>query len=361
MRSRSLGMKSLGRGHPLRAAVSRALRDGAGTAGAARDGAAAARRRDGLVGLGEAVPLSLRGGGALEQVVGELKRLGRARTRSTSERCGEPAPGASLPCPLRRADARCCDLAARPRPAAGELLGADRTPEPVAVQRDAGRRRAGGGRGRGGALGRATASHLQAEARTPATTSGRSRGARGGRAARRGSGSTRTRPGTSRRRSGCCGAGAATRSSWPSSRWRRWRSWPRWRLRPRSRSPATRASRLAPTPSGRCEIGACDLTGVKLSKVGGPEAAIEIAEVSRPTSPAPSTARSGSPRRRRSPRRCARRRADAGLAHGLATQRLFASTIAAVECELRDGMLHPPAGPGLGVEIDEAALAAHRL
>lgn len=30
------------------------------------------------------------------------------------------------------------------------------------------------------------------------------------------------------------------------------------------------------------------------------------------------------------------------LAHGLATQRLFASTIAAVECELRDGMLHHP-------------------
>lgn len=49
------------------------------------------------------------------------------------------------------------------------------------------------------------------------------------------------------------------------------------------------------------------------------------------------------------------------LAHGLATQRLFASTIAAVECELKDGMLYPPAGPGLGVVIDEDALDAHRL
>jgi O-succinylbenzoate synthase len=49
------------------------------------------------------------------------------------------------------------------------------------------------------------------------------------------------------------------------------------------------------------------------------------------------------------------------LAHGLATQRLFAATIAAVECELRNGMLHPPAGPGIGVEIDEDALQAHRL
>lgn len=49
------------------------------------------------------------------------------------------------------------------------------------------------------------------------------------------------------------------------------------------------------------------------------------------------------------------------FAHGLATQRLFASTIAAIECELRGDMLHPPPGPGLGVEIDEAALDAHRL
>jgi o-succinylbenzoate synthase len=48
-------------------------------------------------------------------------------------------------------------------------------------------------------------------------------------------------------------------------------------------------------------------------------------------------------------------------AHGLATQRLFAETIAAVECELRDGYLHPPAGPGRGVVIDEDALQAHRL
>ena len=52
---------------------------------------------------------------------------------------------------------------------------------------------------------------------------------------------------------------------------------------------------------------------------------------------------------------------DAGLAHGLATQRLFASTIASKECELRNGYLHLPDGPGLGVEIDDAALERHRL
>jgi o-succinylbenzoate synthase len=49
------------------------------------------------------------------------------------------------------------------------------------------------------------------------------------------------------------------------------------------------------------------------------------------------------------------------FAHGLATQRLFASTIASVECEVQDGILHPPRGPGLGVTIDEQALNAHRL
>jgi o-succinylbenzoate synthase len=49
------------------------------------------------------------------------------------------------------------------------------------------------------------------------------------------------------------------------------------------------------------------------------------------------------------------------FAHGLATQRLFASTIASTECQLRGGVLYPPDGPGLGVEIDEDALTAHRL
>ena len=109
--------------------------------------------------------------------------------------------------------------------------------------------------------------------------------------------------------------------------------------------------------------GACDVAATKLSKVGGPEAAIEIAEVmpsyvssaldgpvgiaaaAQVAQTLDATTPSSAPR----------------FAHGLATQRLFASTVASVECELREGMLHPPPGPSLGVEIDEAALAAHRL
>ena len=56
-----------------------------------------------------------------------------------------------------------------------------------------------------------------------------------------------------------------------------------------------------------------------------------------------------------------RGREDPGLAHGLATQELFGDTIASAQCEVRDGLLHLPDGPGLGVEIDEQALEGHRI
>ena len=52
---------------------------------------------------------------------------------------------------------------------------------------------------------------------------------------------------------------------------------------------------------------------------------------------------------------------DAGIAHGLATQLLFAETIAARGPEVRDGALVLPEGPGLGVEIDDGALERFRL
>jgi muconate cycloisomerase len=110
------------------------------------------------------------------------------------------------------------------------------------------------------------------------------------------------------------------------------------------------------------KLGACKLAGVKLSKVGGPEEAISIAEV------LPSFVSSAldGPVGIAAAAQVAQTLDHAALgvhrfAHGLATQRLFASTIASIECELRNGMLHPPPGPGLGVEINEAALAAHRL
>ena len=110
-------------------------------------------------------------------------------------------------------------------------------------------------------------------------------------------------------------------------------------------------------------LGACAYTGIKLSKVGGPEAALAIADVL----PAFITSALDGPVGIAAGAQVALSLAETThperlhLAHGLATQRLFAETIASVECELRDGMLHLPPGPGLGVEIDEDALQAHRL
>jgi muconate cycloisomerase len=106
------------------------------------------------------------------------------------------------------------------------------------------------------------------------------------------------------------------------------------------------------------EIGACRLAGLKLSKVGGPEAAIEIAEI---LPSYVSSALDGPVGISASAHVAQTLGQGAGLAHGLATQRLFAATIASVESELHGDLLHPPPGPGLGVEIDEAALQAHRL
>lgn len=111
------------------------------------------------------------------------------------------------------------------------------------------------------------------------------------------------------------------------------------------------------------ELGACAMTGIKLSKVGGPEAAVEIAEVL----PAYVSSALDGPIGIAAAAQVAAtlgesgERPGTGLAHGLATQRLFATTVAAVGPELRGDMLHVPAGPGLGVEIDERALRAHRL
>jgi o-succinylbenzoate synthase len=111
------------------------------------------------------------------------------------------------------------------------------------------------------------------------------------------------------------------------------------------------------------ELDACQIAGLKLSKVGGPEAAIEIAEVLPSFVSSALDGPVGIAAAAQVAQTLDQTAADGALrlAHGLATQRLFASTVAAVECELRDGMLYPPEGPGLGVEIDEDALQAHRL
>ena len=101
----------------------------------------------------------------------------------------------------------------------------------------------------------------------------------------------------------------------------------------------------------------CRYVTAKLSKVGGAGAARQIAKVlptylsSALDGPVGIAAAAHSAQVLRADGN------DPGIAHGLATQRLFAETIAARECELRDGNLHLPDGSGLGVELDEDALA----
>jgi len=108
-------------------------------------------------------------------------------------------------------------------------------------------------------------------------------------------------------------------------------------------------------------IGACEAATVKLAKVGGIGRAAGIgAEVPVYLSSAldgpvgiAAAAHAAQALYRENP--------DPGFAHGLATQLLFAETIAARQCEVADGAMRLPDGPGLGVEIDEAALERHRI
>jgi len=104
------------------------------------------------------------------------------------------------------------------------------------------------------------------------------------------------------------------------------------------------------------------ITGVKLSKVGGIEAGRAIAGVMRTYVASALDGPVGIAIGRRlaewvdSTVPAAER-----LAHGLATRRLFAATIAAEECALEGDLLHEAPGPGLGVVIDEDSLRHHRL
>lgn len=106
---------------------------------------------------------------------------------------------------------------------------------------------------------------------------------------------------------------------------------------------------------------ACAFATVKLSKVGGAGAARRIAEVLPTYLSSALDGPVGIAGGGLAVQLLLRDGNDPQVAHGLASQRLFADTVARRECDLRDGRLHLPDGPGLGVELDEAALARHRL
>jgi len=104
------------------------------------------------------------------------------------------------------------------------------------------------------------------------------------------------------------------------------------------------------------------ISGVKLSKVGGIEAGREIAGVMRTYVASALDGPVGIAIGRRLAEWVdAKVPVDRRLAHGLATRRLFRETIAAEECALEGDLLHEAPGPGLGIVIDEDSLRHHRL
>ncbi len=132
-------------------------------------------------------------------------------------------------------------------------------------------------------------------------------------------------------------------------------------LRSRTRIPLAADESVASPRDARqaVELAACELATVKLAKVGGIEAALEIARVlpvylsSALEGPVAIAAAAHAAQ-------TIRRGLPADLAHGLATERLFSATIGS-GARLDRGLLVIDDTPGLGVEIDEEALASRRL
>lgn len=109
------------------------------------------------------------------------------------------------------------------------------------------------------------------------------------------------------------------------------------------------------------EAGACDLATVKLAKVGGIGEANGIAGQLPIYLSSALDGPLGIAAAAHAAQALPFAGAAAGLAHGLATQPLFAKSVAARECALEGDLLSPPEGPGLGVVIDDSALDALRL
>jgi L-alanine-DL-glutamate epimerase-like enolase superfamily enzyme len=105
------------------------------------------------------------------------------------------------------------------------------------------------------------------------------------------------------------------------------------------------------------EMKACAAATIKLSKVGGALVAQEMAKVL----PAYLSSALDGPVGIAAAAHLACLLPDHGYAHGLATERLFADTIAAKSVPLEGSKLIPGSEPGLGVEIDEGALARLRI
>lgn len=320
------------------------------------------RDSDGLLGLGEAVPLSLRGGSGLPEVVEELEGLVRGSVLAAAVEMGNVGEAARLPPKLEvSAPARCAALTA--------LL-------------DLGERRVGAGAGGEPVLCNAT---LVAGEPAAVAEQALSWAGEGYRTFKLKLGAGRDVEQVRAVRE-ALGPAAQIRvdanAAWDleSARSILGELEPLGvQLAEQPVATMERAAELAGSTSiplagdesvetpedalRASQTGAFRLTGIKLSKVGGLTTALRIAG----NLPAYASSALDGPVGIAAGARLAARLASAPWpasgerAHGLATQRLFSETIASVESELRDGTLRPPPGPGLGVEIDEDALQAHRL
>jgi L-alanine-DL-glutamate epimerase-like enolase superfamily enzyme len=108
-------------------------------------------------------------------------------------------------------------------------------------------------------------------------------------------------------------------------------------------------------------LGACDLATIKIAKVGGIGAARRTGATIGCYLSSALDGPVGIAAAAHLAQVLPRTEATARLAHGLATQLLFADRIATSECAVEGGFLTIPDGAGLGVELDEDALEAVRL
>lgn len=102
-------------------------------------------------------------------------------------------------------------------------------------------------------------------------------------------------------------------------------------------------------------LDACDAVTLKLAKVGGPHAAIAVARLTPAYLSSALDSAIGIAAAAHTALALPTEGFAAGLAHGLATSRLFSDDVASAE-GLGGPTLHPRSSPGLGVEVDPEAL-----
>ena len=109
------------------------------------------------------------------------------------------------------------------------------------------------------------------------------------------------------------------------------------------------------------KLGACDAATLKLAKVGGIAAAIDIATVLPAYLSSALDGPIGIAAAAHLAQALPRSGFAAGLAQGLATAQLFTEEPATIGVQLDGGSLMPPSGPGFGVVLDEVAIDALRI